>query len=524
MPQAIEPTNIEGAATTLPPDPGPGHSYGQILKSSSIIGGAQALTYLTRMIRTKLVAVLLGPGGVGLMGLYESAIKVVGTFSGLGITSSAVRQVAEAACDEDSQRIGRTVVVLRRACWFSGILGTLFTAILSWPLSVWTFGNGERAWPIAVLGLTLLLSSISGGQMALIQGLRRIGDLARLQVLSVIAGTAISIGLFAWLGERGIIPVLLVSAVINLGLSWWFEQRIKVPYVRVTWPETLLESRHLVSLGLALMWGGLLVAGIGLASSAMITRRFGIDTNGIYQAAWAISGVFAGFILNAMGTDFYPRLTTVAGDNAELNRLVNEQTEVGILLALPGLLGTLVFSPLVIQLFYSGKFVKAGDLLPWFVLGIFGCVISWPLGYIQLAKGATLWYVGTETFSNVLHMVMIWAGLRWVGLLGVAIAFAIHNAFYTLGMIWVAGRLSKFRWSRAVLRLFLTTGVTVAITFGLVKLAPEGVARFAGGIIVIASAYWCLRQICIRLGPQHRINKMLLRVPFVGRLITWRLK
>lgn len=520
MPQTNKPVDLRRVASTAPPHPRDGHSYGQILKSSSIIGGAQALTYLIRMIRTKVVAVLLGPGGVGLVGLYESATKMVGTLSGLGITSSAVRQVAEADSSKGAQQFGRTVVVLRRACWFSGILGTLLTAILAWPLSVWTFGNGEQAWPIAVLGLTLLLSSISGGQMALIQGIRRIGDLARLQVLSVIAGTIISVGLYAWLGKRGIISVLLVSAAVNLGLSWWFVRRIKVPPVRVTLQETLLESRNLVSLGLALMWSGLLIAGVGLASSALITRKFGIDTNGIYQAAWAISAVFAGFILNAMGTDFYPRLTTVASDNSEMNHLVNEQTEVGILLALPGLLGTLVFSPLVIRLLYSGKFVKAGDLLTWLVLGMFGCIISWPLGYIQLAKGATSWYLATETLANIVHLVMIWIGIRMVGLLGIAIAYAMRNILYTLGMILVAARLSGFRWSSAVLRLLLITGVAIVITFCLVKLAPKSISEIAGGVIFIASAIWCPRQICIRLGPENKINRTLLRVPLLGRLLV----
>ena len=37
------------------------NSYGQILKSSSIIGGAQGINYLIGMVRVKLVAVLLGP-------------------------------------------------------------------------------------------------------------------------------------------------------------------------------------------------------------------------------------------------------------------------------------------------------------------------------------------------------------------------------------------------------------------------------------------------------------------------------
>ena len=42
-----------------------------------------------------------------------------------------------------------------------------------------------------------------------------------------------------------------------------------------------------------------------------------------------------------------------ATDNRECNRLVNEQAEMSLLLAAPGILGTLTFTPLVIQLLAS---------------------------------------------------------------------------------------------------------------------------------------------------------------------------
>ena len=72
-----------------------------------------------------------------------------------------------------------------------------------------------------------------------------------------------------------------------------------------------------------------------------------------------------GFILQAMAADFYPRLTSSAGDNTACNRLVNEQTLVGLLLAGPGVLATLTFAPLVISLFYTAKFGAAVGILRW---------------------------------------------------------------------------------------------------------------------------------------------------------------
>ena len=469
------------------------------------------------MVRTKLVAVLLGPTGVGLVGIYQSVVGLVGTLAGLGIGQSAVRQVAEAANADNQEQIGRTVRVLRRVCWITGCLGTLLTAALAWPLSVWMFGHGERAWPIAILGVTVLLGNISGGQMALIQGIRRIGDIARVQVLSIFAGTIISVVLYAWFRERGIVPVLVVSALINLGISWWFARRVVVPLASVTWLETFTEARGFIALGLAFMWSAVVTAGVALATRSLINAKFGMEGNGLYQAAWGVSGVFAGFILGAMGTDFYPRLTAVADDDDKVNRLVNEQTEVGILLALPGLLATLVFSPWIIRILYSADFAAAAALLPWFVLGTFGRVISWPMGFIQLAKGSAKWFVASETAASFLQLGLVWMGLKWYGMIGVAIAVAALYAVHIVAVLCIARHLSRFAWSKSVLNLLFVTGTLVAGTFLLTTFASELPTTVVGGFIALASGFFSLRRICRRLGQHHRVSKVLLRLPILGQ-------
>ncbi len=463
------------------------------------------------MVQTKLVAILLGPSGVGLVGLYQSATGLIGTVSGLGIGQSAVREVAEAHGSGNPERVARRVKVLRRACWATGLLGWLLAVVIAWPLSVWTFGTPERAVPIALLGVTLLLASISAGQMALVQGSRRIGDLARLQLLPAIPSVVISVGLYARLGERGIVPVFIIVGAVNLGFSWWIARRVPLVAVTITWRECLRKSGRLVSLGVAFMWSGVLAAGVGLATRAWIVRDLGTEANGIYQAAWGISGVFAGFILQAMGADFYPRLTSVAKDSTEVNRLVNEQTEVGVLLALPGLLATLVFAPWAIRVFYTAKFVAAGDLLPWFVLGVFGRVVSWPLGYIQLAKGDSRMFAATETIMWALLLLLTWLGLHWWQVPGAAIAFAVLYGMHVVGMRWVAGRLSGFQWSNAVWRLLLQSTAAVSVAFVIATLLPPIIAAISGGLLVLVSGYLCLHRLTIRLGPSHRISRILAR-------------
>ena len=51
-----------------------GKSYRQILRSTSIIGGASVINILIGLVRVKVAAVLLGPAGIGLIGLFKAML------------------------------------------------------------------------------------------------------------------------------------------------------------------------------------------------------------------------------------------------------------------------------------------------------------------------------------------------------------------------------------------------------------------------------------------------------------------
>ena len=71
-------------------------SHVEALKSTSIIGGSTGIVILIRMVRTKVLAILLGPTGVGLEAMYDSIISLARIGVDLGISSSGVRQIASA--------------------------------------------------------------------------------------------------------------------------------------------------------------------------------------------------------------------------------------------------------------------------------------------------------------------------------------------------------------------------------------------------------------------------------------------
>jgi len=495
------------------------NSYGQILKSSSIIGGAQAINMVIGMIRTKFVAVLLGPAGVGLIGTYVAITGLVRCLSGLGINSSGVREVAEANGGGHAEQVGRTILTLRRMVWLTGAVGVLILGLFAVPISQFTFKDSSHAVPLMFLAVTLFFQAIQGGQMALIQGMRRIADLARINVIGSAVGTVISIGLYYWMGMDGIVPALISLAALNLGTSWWFARKMPVPKVTMTWRESFAQTGGLIKLGVAMMCSGLVVTFVAYLTLALISRDISIEAVGVFQAAFSLSGMFINFVLGAMGADFYPSLTAVSHDNKKVNSLVNEQTEIGLLLAVPGLIATIVLAPLVIWIFYTGAFTESVDLLRWFVFGCLGRVVSWPMGFIMLARGESRLFLITETMFGLIHAALIWIGLKFFGLMGVAIAFMTLYILYTAAMLAVSRHLTSFTWSRgvkALLFILLPASLFVFLTSLLLPVLP---ATAIGSVLWLLVGVYCLRQLAMRLGAEHRICRMVAKVPGGRRLI-----
>ncbi len=444
------------------------------------------------MVRTKVVAVLLGPSGVGLVGLYISITALVSTIAQLGVDQSGVREVAKANSSSDPEGVAHVLKALRRLCWCTGLLGWSLTIILAWPLSKWTFGDPERMWAVAILGVTVLIGSLNNGQIALLRGMRCIGDLARIQILSALVSTLISIGIYASVGERGIVPVIILSMITQLGISWNFSRKIKIPDVDQDWHESFKKSKKFIGLGCSLMYGGLLAVVIAVVIRSRLIQEFGIETNGIYQSVLGISGMFGGFILGAMGADFYPRLTSVINNNDEVTRHVNEQTEVGILLALPGLVGSFIFAPYLVQIFYSSEFMAGADLLPLFLFGVYGQILTWPVGYIQKAKGATKLLFLNQTVSQLSYLILALALMPGLGLRGLAISFICWSVVDLFISLLIGRYLSDYRWSRKVWFLIIISSVFIAASNGILAIENHLIANSCRVILILTVSLFSL--------------------------------
>lgn len=479
----------------------------EILKSTTLLGGSSFITILVGMVRTKIIAILLGPSGVGFIGVLSGLREIITTVVGFGFSTSGVRQIAASIAKNDERATTVTVKTIHILMYVTGIMGMLVMIGGSVFWSQMSFKTAEYALSIAFLGLAVLFTAISSGQTTILQGHRRIADVAKINIIGAINGTIIGLPCYFFWGMNGVVPSLVLGAFAMLITSWWFSHKIKLSTILLDYPKVKNETKKLLVFGMPLMLSGL----IGNLSSYIIrvflTREAGLDAVGQYQAAFALAGVMVSFVLSAMGTDFYPRLTAVADDNNKISIEVNAQTEIALLLAVPALASTVVFMPFVMQLFYSASFNPAIPILQWAIFGILGRVISFPLGYIILAKAKGLLFFINELQAGIFHILAVIICYKIFGLQGSGLAFALLYAWEIIFILLVINKLAHVHWTSSNLKLILLSVSIIIVLSILQQIQISATVKYMIGLIILAAtSYICFKRLLKSTGIIDRFN------------------
>lgn len=476
-------------------------TYKSIFKANALFGGLQLYQILIRVIRSKFIAVLLGPAGVGMLGLYTSATRLISEISSMGLSNSAIRDVSEAYGTGDIHSVSRTMKIVSRLIWFTGLLGTLVVILLAPILSQTSFGNNDYTIPFMVLSVTLLMDQLCAGQKVLLQGTHRLKDLAKASAIGSTIGLVVSIPLYYLLGINGIVPTLILYSLISLCISWYYSRRIKVENVEISYQETFKEGAGMLKFGLALCLSGVLASASTYILRSYISHVGGTADVGLYVAGAAIVNTYVGMVFTAISTDYYPRLAAVNKDNNKCRIMVNEQGEIATLIMAPLLLSCIVFMPIVVRILYSDEFLGANDYIIWAVCGMLFKLASWVVGFLFVAKAESKLFVINEFSVSVYGLILAILGYMTLGLKGLGIAFLVEFIIYAMITYVIAHKRYHFYFSPSFISIFV---VQMILLFGclMVVIMTKSVLwmYIFGSVFVCASAFYSFKGLNDRIG------------------------
>ena len=401
-------------------------SYDHVLKYTWIFGGVQGLVMLIGLVRNKFMALLLGAGGMGLSALLTSVQNFASQCTNMGISFGAVPRLSEYYEQQRQDLLAYYIQVIRLWSMIASLLGFVFCIAISPLVNDLSFTWGNHTLHYAMLGLSVAMIAITGGETAILKATRRLGALARIQVYTAVASVFLSVPLYYFFRHSGVVPAIVLIAGMSMLTTIIYSYRcypLRLQFSR----SQLKNGAGMIKLGMAFV----LAAAIGSAAEMLIRAFLNVegclDDVGLYNVGYMLTITYAGMVFSSMETDYFPRLSAVSKDVVKTNETVNKQMEVSLLLLSPMLVALLTALPVLVPLLFSKEFLPVVSMAQVAVLAMYFKVLSMPMAYVTLARSYSLSYLLLETSYFVVLIIAIVLGFRTWGIWGTGLALVIAH-------------------------------------------------------------------------------------------------
>lgn len=478
----------------------PSGDYKGIFKSTFLFSFVQVFYICTRVAVNKVVAVLLGAEGLGIISLYNTAINMLKSGCGLGIRQSAVRDVAEANENGDTKKIASIISVTNNVVYFTALFGLIVTIIGSPLLSRYSFGGNEYIIPFIIISIAVALNIYAEGQMAILTGMRRLRDLAKTNVIGSLVGALSSIPLYFIWGKDGIVPSLIIAALCSFGVTKFYVHKIKIESIKLGFKETFKSAKPMIQMGSVLMIAGFAGLAFDLLVSSFIRYEGGFDKVGYFQAGSTIITGYFGIVLTAMTTDYYPRICGVNKDNEALKVELNKQVAAGIILIYPLAVCFVYLAPYFISFLYSEDFFVSIQYTDFAIFGTIIIVASNCMGMIFMAKMASKLYLTLVLIALLGQLCFYMPLYHFWGLKGLGISYIMNGVISILLYGVVLYKKYAVTLSRNNIILIFVVVSTIVLTLLARSLEIKWLSIVIGGFLFFGSSIYSYLYLKEKMG------------------------
>ncbi len=463
--------------------------YKSVFKSTFLFSFVQIIRLMVGIVKNKVAAIILGPSGMGIMGVFNTTITFIKIGTGLGIDQSAVRDVSEANSCGDRARFSRVISLTNKIVLFTALLGFGVTIVFSPFLSEYGFGNKDYTVAFILLSIAVAFDIYVDNQLAILKGMRQLYSLAKASVIGSIVALITGVPLFIIFKEKGIVPSIIVSAFATLAVSIYFVRRISYDKISLKPKEVICEGKSMVTMGISLMLVSFLAMACNYIIIAYIRQNGGLDDVGIYAAGTTIITSYFGIVINAMTTDYYPRISAINSDNIKLKEAVNQQSEVGLVLIFPLAVLFLYLTRIVIRILYSDEFILSVDYTDYAMLGAIIMICSRSISMVLLAKQNTKVFL---TLTICLRLVILVTNIvlyKFYGLLGLGISYCFSGVLDVVICSCIMKYLYNIKFNK---RVFLNLNIILLVCIGTIFVRRQDsiLSYVLGGVILIFSCFY----------------------------------
>lgn len=403
-----------------------------IVKVFSLNAIATLVRMLSGMISVKVVAVIIGPVGIALLGQLQNINSILLGLANGGINSGVTKYVAEYKENENviKQYLSNALRIIV-ICTFSIAVVLIFGCKY---ISELILMSDEYYYVFIVFGFTILFYTLNTLLISILNGYKKFKKYVAVNICGTVAGLIYSVSLVTIWGLPGALVNAVTFQSIMFFVTLWmckdmpwlkkefFIEKLNKPVVKNYLRFSLMSILAMALLPLTQM-----------CLRGYVISQLSATDAGIWEGMNRISSMYLSIITTAFGVYYLPRLSEIK-DNLELHNEVIRCYKVIIPMLLGVTMLIYILRHFIIWLLFTPDFHSMENLFIWQLMGDFLKICSWLLAYIMVAKANTKMYVTCEIVFAATYVLLSFAFLRMNGIVGLCQGYLCNYIIYMIVM------------------------------------------------------------------------------------------
>jgi len=412
-----------------------------IVKVFSLNAVATFVRMLAGLISVKVIAVIIGPAGVALLGQLKNFETILIGLANGGINNGITKYVSEYKEDEQV-----TKLYISNALRITLICTAIIAVILifgSYYLSKLIFLTPEYFYVFIVFGFTIILYSLNTLLVSIINGYKQFKKYVVVNICGTLFGLVYSVILvYLWGLPGALINAVTYQSIVFFVTLWlcrdlpwmkkdYFTKKLNKEVVKKYFNYSLMTLTTLALVPVSRMFlRGYVISEISATEA------------GIWEGMNNISTMYLNVLVSSLSIYYLPRMAELTTPKELHNELFHCYKFVIPILLVLGL-AIFVLRDFIIWFLFTPEFEPMRNLFSWQLVGDFFKMCSWLLAYIMVAKAKTKAYIATEVVFTLLYLVLAFVLLKINGIVGLVQGYLINYVLYMITMCVLFRKLIK---------------------------------------------------------------------------------
>lgn len=407
--------------------------HAEIVKVFSLNAVSTLVRMLTGMISVKIVAAIIGPSGIALLGQLNNMVTILLGVANGGIQSGVTKYVSE--YKEDKNEIRRLLSNALRITLFFTLLVAVGLILFHEYLSERILLSCEYGYVFLIFGFTIVLYTLNMLFISILNGYKQFKKYVVVNISGTVIGLLFSVALVFSMGLPGalISAVTFQSVVFGVTLllcrkcEWFRWENFRCKTDRTIVKKYLKYSfMTIVSLSVVpvsqMVLRGYVISGISMAEA------------GWWEAMNRISAMYLSVITTSFSIYYLPRLSEIS-DRIELRYEIFRCYKFIIPMLLTATAVIYLLRHFIIRLLFSPDFYPMENLFIWQLLGDLFKISSWLLAYLMVAKAMAKLFAFTEILFSASFVGLGLLFIKVNGTVGLTQAYMLNYILYLLCMV-----------------------------------------------------------------------------------------